>query len=109
MSRVRPKPTNPGNPKPGTPGNPPPKSPFAPTNKSTGGGLAGGIAKVIGVVAAVIGSVFLALKLLPQAVAEAYWGWLPEEYRMPACSSCCCSFMFASMLALVAAFAGYMG
>ena len=49
------------------------------------------IAKIVAGIATVIGSIFLILKLFPQAVAEAYFGWLPEKYRQPACSSCCCS------------------
>jgi len=59
------------------------------------------IAKIVAGIATVIGSIFLILKLFPQAVSEAFFGWLPEKYRQPACSSCCCSCSALVVLATV--------
>ena len=50
----------------------------------------------------VIASIFLALKLIPQAVADAYFACLPEEYREPACAVCCCSCCICSVTAVLA-------
>jgi hypothetical protein len=61
------------------------------TRGKTGGGIVGGVTKVIAGIGIALISVLLALKLIPEAAADIYFGWLPEEYRMPALSSCCCS------------------
>jgi hypothetical protein len=70
-------------------------------------GVGRSMVEVAGTIGAALGAVFLALKLLPQAVADAYFGWLPEEARAPASSSCCCSCLFISLMAALAALGGY--
>lgn len=68
---------------------------------SSSGGVGLAVTKIVATIGTVIGSIFLVLKLFPQAVSEAYFGWLPEEYRQPACSSCCCSSSALVVLATV--------
>lgn len=83
-----------------------------PKKSSSGGGRDGttgsGIGAVLAQIAGLILTIFVALKLIPQAVADTLFGWLPEEMRAPASSSCCCSCCLISLLALLAVAVGYM-
>jgi hypothetical protein len=66
-----------------------------------------GITKILTTIGGVIGAVFLLLKMLPKVVSDTLFGWLPEEYREPLCSSCCCSCCALSALAAIGAAMSY--
>lgn len=75
---------------------------------ATSKGIGATIAKIVAGIAAGVVAVVVALFAVPKAAANAYWGWLPEEYRMPACSSSCCASMASFMLAIIAIFMSQM-
>lgn len=58
-----------------------------PNGTSTGTVLkaGGAIGAAMGVLGLITGA-----SLLPKAVVDAVFAWLPEEYRAGACGSCCC-------------------
>lgn len=61
------------------------------STKTTGKGILNAVTKVIGGIGIALLSILIAIKLIPEAAANVYFGFLPEEYRMPALSSCCSS------------------
>ena len=55
----------------------------------------------VGGIGAVLLTVYGAIMIIPKAIGQAFFPWLPEEMRGPAVSSCSCSCCLSIALVLV--------